>query len=394
MSGGGTKTQTENVNQTQKVTLPAWMSKGGETLYNKTLADSAGSPAAPYTGGPMTAGMDPNQAAAGTQAAANSNAGQADLTAARSHTGAAAAGTGGRVAAGNFDGAAASQYMSPYLQDVQQRTVDEMRRQNAIQMQGQGDAAGAAHAFGGTRQGVQEAEMAKGQGSNMLDYLARSNQAGYENAQGQFNADRDARMSAQGTNAGLDQSELDRKLQAGSQYGGLSQVASGVNTENIRNLLLTGQAGQDTANAADAAQYNEFLRNQDAGVKRDSDIMSILAGTPHDMTQKTTGTNTTTQKQSGGLLNTIMGMAQIAASAAPAFSDPRLKTDAVPVGRHSSGLPLYAYRYRRDRLGGTLPRGRQVGVMSSDVALFAPWALGPMVEGYATVDYSKLGGVQ
>ena len=392
MSKGGSQKQTTTENSTQKVTLPAWMSQGGQDLYTQAKADSAAHPTAAYTA-PITAGLAANQAAAGQQAAANSNAGQADLAAARAATGAAAAGTGGRVGMGDFNAAAASQYASPYVDAVQQRTVDAMRRQNAVQMQGVGDAAGAAHAFGGTRQGVQEAELGGAQNRNIMDYLANSNQAAYENAQGQFNTDRSARMSAQGTNAGLDQSELDRRMQAGSQYGGLSQVASGVNTENIRNLLLTGQAEQDTNNAASGANYNEVLRNQDASVKRDSDLMSILAGTPHDMTQTTKGTTVASGQSKPGLLSTVLGLGQIAASAA-SFSDRAIKTDVRRVGRHPSGLRLYAWRYRRDRLGDTLPTGRHVGVMADEVAQFAPWALGPMRGGYATVDYAKLGGVR
>jgi hypothetical protein len=89
---------------------------------------------------------------------------------------------------------------------------------------------------------------------------------------------------------------------------------------------------------------------------------------------------TSTQTQNPGLFNQMLAMGSIAATA---FSDRRLKTDVSLVGEHR-GLNLYRYRYKwEDR-----PR---VGVMADEVARVAPEALGAPVNGYATVDYGKLG---
>jgi hypothetical protein len=293
-------------------------------------------------------------------------------------------GQGDRVGTSNFDQSAAQKYMSPYLQDVQGRTVDEMQRQGQIQMQGGGDAAQASHAFGGTRQAVQDAETAKGINSNILGYLANSNQAAYENAQGQFNTDTNRQLTAGTTNAGLDQQELDRRIAAGAALGNLGQQSSGVNAEGIQNLLKTGGVDQQSQDAADQAQYQEFLRLQNGDIGRDQDIMSILAGTPRDVTTNTSGTTKTTQNP--GWLSTALGIGGMAASI---YSDERLKRDIVRVGELSDGLPVVDFTYR-DGLG--LPEGRFRGVIAQDVARLRPHALGPTVNGFKTVNYEMLEG--
>jgi hypothetical protein len=292
-------------------------------------------------------------------------------------------GTGNRVTAGQFDQAAADKYASPYLHDVQQRTVDEMKRQGQMQMADLGDSAAASHAYGGTRQGVAEGEAVKGINNNILDYIAKSNQAGFENAQGQFNTDADRSLTAGSTNAGLDQSELDRRIAGGSALGNLGQQASGINAESIMNLLKTGTSDQQTMDAADQAKYNEFLRMQDGSVSRDQDIMSILAGTPRNVT--TTNKGTTTSTSNPGWLSTALGAAQVGASF---FSDRRLKRDIEHVETLEDGLTVHDFNYV-DGMG--LPEGRFRGVMAQDVARLRPWALGPTIGGYATVNYPALG---
>lgn len=66
-------------------------------------------------------------------------------------------------------------------------------------------------------------------------------------------------------------------------------------------------------------------------------------------------------------------------------SDRRLKTDIEPVGQHGA-LTLYRYRFLWDDIGT-----KRIGVMADEVATHAPHALGPVVNGYLTVDYGALG---
>jgi hypothetical protein len=365
----------------QKVELPAWMSAAGENLFKKAQSDSAASPVTAYKG-ELSAPMDENQKLASAHAAANKDIGQDHIKAGadivKSGTG-----KGDRVKSSSFDAAAAAKYMSPYIKAVQQATTGEMQRQGQIQLAGLGDSAAANHAFGGTREAVAQAEATKGINNNILSYLADSNQAGYENAQGQFNTDADRALSASTTNAGLSQAELDRKIAAGAAMGNLGQQASGVASDSVNNLLKTGTVAQQTKDAADQAAYNEAMRVQDGTVNRDMDLMAILAGTPRNVTTNTSGTTKNTSNP--GWLSTALGVGGMAASA---FSDERLKRDMVEVGRMSDGLPIIDFNYR-DGLG--LPEGRFRGVRAQDVARYRPHALGPTVKGFATVDYDRLG---
>jgi hypothetical protein len=97
---------------------------------------------------------------------------------------------------------------------------------------------------------------------------------------------------------------------------------------------------------------------------------------------------TQTQKTSNGIGGIVQGIGQIASNAAMA-SDRRLKDNIEQVGVLDDGLGVYEWEY--NDLRADLPPGRFRGVMADEVAALRPWALGPVIEGYATVDYSKLG---
>ena len=72
-----------------------------------------------------------------------------------------------------------------------------------------------------------------------------------------------------------------------------------------------------------------------------------------------------------------------AAGAAAAGSDIRLKTDITPVGKNADGITVYQYKYNDGS-------GPYVGVMAQEVAEKRPDALGPTINGYMSVDYSKI----
>lgn len=78
----------------------------------------------------------------------------------------------------------------------------------------------------------------------------------------------------------------------------------------------------------------------------------------------------------GNALNFGLGVASL-------ISDRRLKTNIVRVGEFPDGLGIYRYSYA---LGGD----SRVGVMADEVEALRPWALGPVVDGYKTVNYGEL----
>lgn len=66
-----------------------------------------------------------------------------------------------------------------------------------------------------------------------------------------------------------------------------------------------------------------------------------------------------------------------------AASDPRLKEDVELIDLKPDGLGVYRYRYEGEE-------DVRVGVMADEVAVLRPEALGPVIAGFLTVDYSKL----
>jgi len=95
--------------------------------------------------------------------------------------------------------------------------------------------------------------------------------------------------------------------------------------------------------------------------------------------------NSQSQGQSTGSSSTNKGIAETLGSAASlvAASDRRLKKDIVLVDRLEDGLGVYDWTYIS---GGDRHRGH----MADEIAELRPWALGPTIDGYQTVDYAKV----
>lgn len=84
-----------------------------------------------------------------------------------------------------------------------------------------------------------------------------------------------------------------------------------------------------------------------------------------------------------GAWGSLVGGITSAAGTIAMASDRRLKTDIIKVGTHGN-LNIHSFRYIGDNK-------LRVGVMADEVAIHAPHALGPEINGYATVYYDKLG---
>lgn len=93
-----------------------------------------------------------------------------------------------------------------------------------------------------------------------------------------------------------------------------------------------------------------------------------------------------TQSQPSGILNNLIGAGAQLGSAAFMASERRVKRDVEQVGELPDGLNIYRFNYVWD--DEATPQ--TVGVMVDEVQALRPWALGPVVDGIQTVDYSKL----
>jgi hypothetical protein len=150
--------------------------------------------------------------------------GVAGLEAAKEYGGLAA--TLGAAGAQAYDPTAATAYMNPYQAAVTQKALEEMSRQAQIQQQGLSAQAVKAGAFGGSREGVQRAELGRNladiQSKRVLeDYFANYSQA--QTAAMNAFANQQARAQSAG-NLALGAGQLG--LQGATQAGGLQQASA------------------------------------------------------------------------------------------------------------------------------------------------------------------------
>lgn len=177
-----------------------------------------------------------------------------------------ALGTAGQGIAGLMGGAQgynpfmAQAYMNPYQQAVTQQALGEMRRQGDIARQGQAAQAVRAGAFGGTREGVQRAEMERGLQDIMSQRIAQDYAQNYAQAQ---------QAAMQGF-----ESQQQRQLaasqgltQAAGMQGTLGGQLAGIEAQRAQ--LGLGQAAQLGTLGAQQAQLGLLpaqIASQQAGI--------------------------------------------------------------------------------------------------------------------------------
>lgn len=190
-----------------------------------------------------------------------------------------------------FDPNSVSSYMNPYEDQAVQQALGDIRREGEIAGNQQNAGAVAAGAFGGSRQGLQAAEL----GRNVLDQQSRTavgmRQAGYQNAmaqaQGAF-ADQQRRQQGQsqfgsnyaqqgfqtqqqmaqnqqqfGASMGMSayEAERQRQLALAQGYSNLGQAQGNAATQTAQTLsgLGTGMAGIGSAQGANAVQLGQGI---------------------------------------------------------------------------------------------------------------------------------------
>ena len=147
-----------------------------------------------------------------------------------------------------------------------------------------------------------------------------------------------------------------------------------------RGLLASGstlKALQDRAGQMANQSYTNWLGQLLQGANAGLNAGQGFGGTVLGANQYTRQGGFNQFLQSAGQV------AQGAGTAYAAFSDPRLKEDVALIDVKDDGLGVYSYRY----VGEDDVR---VGVMADEVARLRPDALGPIVDGFLTVDYAKL----
>lgn len=302
-------------------------------------------------------------------------------------------------------------YMDPYVNDVVNTSLAGYD-QNAGMQRAAYAANGARNgAFGGSRFGIGEGmlggQLALGRGQLESGLRSGAWNTALGAAQGQASQNQNTQLqrtlaqanidsqrnlyNAQGRNsfslAGADMQAQERarqlnalsllSQQAGAYGEGQRQDVTAYGANDRADLSLLAQLGEQQraieAQQAMAPATQLSLEGNALGAAP----LGMFAGQTID----STGNSTTTQ--SGGLLASILGSLAQGAGSALAMSDRRLKRNIVKLGEEVDGLGVYAFDY-------VWPGPRQRGVMADEVASLRPWALGPSIGGFASVDYGRL----
>lgn len=336
--GGGGKGGTT----TQTVSIPPEV-LARYNAVNARAEETAKQPFQPY-GGEFVAPLTPTQTA-GIQAT-NAAAGQA-----QPYYGAATRAAFAGAMPVNPGGLQVDQYMNPFTQSVVGATQAAMGQQFGQQQSQQQAEAIRSGAFGGDRAGLQRQALRGQQALAGAQVIAPLYKQGYEQAL-------QTAQQQQGVGLGAAQANRQAVQQLSQQLGGLGTGAQQAALQGAQAQMAAGQVAQQTQQAQDTAQYQQFLQERGYPFQVAQFLANIAMGTG-----ALSGSTTTTQ-QPGGF-----------------FSDKRLKKDVKEIGETHDGQPIYSYKYKGDDR-------TQIGLMAQDVEKRHPEAVG-LMGGYKTVDYKK-----
>lgn len=354
MAGGG-KTATTS----QSTQIPPEVLSRYNTV-NARAEQTAQTPFQPYSSNPsdFVAGLNPTQQQA-TQGLANMGQSVANTNqmaspyfdAANYYIGMGTANAGPK----DLD---INKYMSPYLQNVANPTMDLMRQEQEAQMSGQTGNAIKQGAFGGDRAGIASAVLARQNDMAKAKTYGDIMQQGYTQALG-------AAQQQQGVDLSARQADAARFAQAGQSMMGLGQGIGGLNLQQgqaglgqLQALLGAGTLGQQTDQAGKTALYNQFLQERGYPFQIAQFLANIAMGT-----------------------GALSGQTTQTTQPAPFFSDRRLKENDEVIGETFDGLPIHRYNYKGDKR-------TQIGLMADEVERKKPEAVG-LAAGYKTVDYDR-----
>jgi hypothetical protein len=193
----------------------------------------------------------------------------------------------GAGAAGTYDPRSAAAFMNPFQQAVTEQTLRDIRRQADIAGQSQAAQAVRTGAFGGTREGVQRAEMERNVQDLMAQQIAQSYAQNYGQAQqAAMSADEAARQRQLGIGQlfgqiGQTYGGLGSQLgQLGVQQAALGQTAQQMQQGDIGFLYGLGQSQQALQQQALDAQRSTEMQRLYAPYQQTAFLSDIYKGAP------------------------------------------------------------------------------------------------------------------
>jgi hypothetical protein len=337
---------------------------------NARAEKTAEQPFTPYSGefvapltGTQQAGISNINQAQGMATPYYDAAGQAMNTGYQTGSGLALA-SAGQVNPEALTGQNINQYMSPYLDSVVGSTMANLRQQQGEEQSkilGNQITSGA---FGGDRGRIAQANLARQQGLATGQTVSGLMNQGYEQALRTAQQQQGQQLAASQANRAALASAGQSLYGMGQGYGkdmaGLGTQAQESALKGAQAQIGAGTLQQQTQQALNTANYNQFLQQQGYPFQVAQFLANIAMGT--GALSGTTTNATTTSPQSF-------------------FSDRRLKDDIEKIGKTFDGQDIVRYKYKGEP-------GTRIGLIAQDVEKHHPEAVG-LAGGYRTVDYDK-----
>jgi len=186
-----------------------------------------------------------------------------------------------------YDPNSYQQYMNPYQNEVISGIENQFAKaQNQNNMQ-----ANQVGAFGGSRQGIQTAELASQQAQAVGQANAQNYGQAQQMAQQQF------------------ESQMGRQGQAGQQLAGLGQYQQQLQQGDIANVMAAGSIKQQNAQQQADSQYRQQLQQIYEPFQRMAFVSDIYQGAPSSGMAISQGTAPTTNPLAQGIGAGITGLA-------------------------------------------------------------------------------------
>jgi len=161
------------------------------------------------------------------------------------------------------------EYMNPYSNLVLQNQLAEMNRQAAIQQQGLQAQAVRSGAFGGSREGIQRAELARNLMQTQNQAIAQATQQGYGQALNAAQQQQQAQLNAATQLGNL-----------GVQQGAFGQTAQQLGQQDVNFLYNIGQQQQALTQQQNDATRNTQLQQAYEPYQRLGYLSDIYKGAP------------------------------------------------------------------------------------------------------------------
>lgn len=259
----------------------AQLSGAQGTMLNQ--AESvAQQPFTPYTG-TLTAPMSGNQQQASTLASQTATNGVAQGDNAK------ATDLIGNVAGSTWNTDTAAKYMNPYQTEVNDAAIENANRTYLKNLAGVQTTAAGSGSFGGSREAIQEGELAGQNQLNIGSLTAAGNANAYNEAMSAWQADNKT------------------KLAAADAYEQAGQDVTQMTSSQVSDLLKTGGVSQVISQTDLNNQYQQFMRQQGWSAQQLGPLINAV-GTAKGSTTQTPGVQSNTANQILGLGSTIAGL--------------------------------------------------------------------------------------